>query len=280
MISVLILTYNEEKNMEQCLNSLSNVSDDIHVLDSFSDDATIDIAKTYLKDSNIHFRKFDNYSLQRNWGLKEIDYKYEWLLMLDADEVMTEEVSKSIQEKLITVNDNVVGFEVKLRMFFINKLLRYKLWPLKRKTIFRHKEVEFYRDINEHIVSTNISRNKWEILDGFLLHKDNKSFHDHLAKHNHYSTMEAFRIIAERKEKINWIKINQIIEIKKIFYRLPFRNFLYFCYLYFYKLGILDGIIGFKFIMTRVQYQMDIDLKIKEIIYKEILQKNYISFKK
>lgn len=280
MISVLILTYNEEKNMIQCLESLTNISDDIHVLDSYSDDATIDIAKTYLEESNIHFRKFDNYSLQRNWGLKEIDFKYDWLLMLDADEVVTEEVSKSIQDKIKNVSEEVVGFEVKLRMVFINKLLKYRLWPLKRKTMFRHKDVEFYRDINEHLVSTNNLRKKWEMLDGFLLHKDNKTFHDHLAKHNHYSTMEAFRILEEKNDSINWRRINEMIEIKKIFYRLPFRNFLYFYYLYIWKMGFLDGSMGFKFIMSRIQYQMDIDLKMKEIKANLLEKDNYISFKK
>lgn len=280
MISVLILTYNEEKNMEQCLKSLSELTNDIHVLDSYSDDNTINIAKLYLEDNNIHFRKFDNYSLQRNWGIQEINYKYEWLLMIDADEVMTDEVSMSIKEKIKNANDDVVGYEIKLRMFFINKLLRYRLWPLKRKTMFRHEDVEFYRDINEHIVSTNSKRKKWEILDGFLLHRDNKSFHDHLAKHNHYSTMEAFRILEERKEKIKWQEISEMTEIKKIFYRLPLRNAAYFCYLYFYKLGFLDGIMGFKFIMTRIQYQMDIDLKMKEIQKRNIEKKDYISFKK
>lgn len=280
MISVLILTYNEEKNMKQCLKSVSNISDDIHILDSYSDDSTTSIAKLYIEESNIHYRKFDNYSLQRNWGLKEIEYKYEWLLMLDADEVVTEEVSKSIETKLGTVNEDVVGFEVKLRMFFIDKLLRYRLWPLKRKTLFRYKDVEFYRDINEHIVSTNNSRSKWEMLDGFLLHKDNKTFHDHLAKHNHYSTMEAFRILEERSHTIDWKNFRKMTELKKIFYRLPFRNFTYFCYLYFYKMGFLDGYMGFKFIMTRVQYQMDISLKINEIQSKNSRREEYISFKK
>ncbi|WP_428909808.1 glycosyltransferase family 2 protein [Niallia sp. Krafla_26] len=280
MISVLILTYNEEKNIKQCLESLVDFSDDVYILDSYSDDRTIDYANLYLNTDKILYRKFDNYSNQRNWALRNINYKYEWVLMLDADEILTEEVKISIEENLKNVKDNVVGFSIRLRMYFLDKYLRYRLWPLKRKTIYRHKDVEFKRDINEHITSINPTRDVWMEIDGYLLHKDNKSLHDYLAKHNHYSTMEAFRILEERKEPIDWRNLKNMTEIKKVFYRLPFRNIAYFLYLYIYKFGFLDGKTGFRFIMTRINYQFDIDIKMKELQKRHILKEDYISFKK
>jgi glycosyltransferase involved in cell wall biosynthesis len=280
MISILILTYNEEKNIKQCLESLKDFSDDIYILDSYSDDKTVEFTKSYLNDGNILYRKFDNYSNQRNWALRNIKFKNEWLLMLDADEILTDEVKASITKEIPNVNADVLGFIIKLKMHFINKDLRYRLWPLKRKTLFRHREVAFFRDINEHLSPFNTKRYKWETLGGYLIHKDNKTLHDYIAKHNHYSTMEAFRILQERNEPINWKKVRQISELKKIFYRLPFRNLAYFIYLYIFKLGILDGSQGFRFILLRVIYQFEIDIKIREIKAKGTTYEEFISFKK
>ncbi|MBH9967911.1 glycosyltransferase family 2 protein [[Bacillus] enclensis] len=281
MISVLILTYNEEKNIKQCLKSLTDFSDDIYILDSYSDDKTVEISQSFLDSNRIMFRKFDNYSKQRNWALQNIPYKYEWLLMIDADEVLTKEVKESIKNNINNPqNNDVVGFVGKYRMYFLDKLLRYKLWPFKKKILFRHKEVKFERDINEYVEVINKNRVKWKTLDGFLLHKDNKSIHDYLAKHNHYSTMEAFRILEERKDPIDWKNIRKITEIKKLFYRLPFRNLAYFIYLYILRLGFLDGRTGFEFILTRINYQFDIDIKMKEIRSRKIEKDDYISFRK
>ncbi|WP_031547992.1 glycosyltransferase family 2 protein [Salinicoccus luteus] len=281
MISVLILTYNEERNIRQCLESLKGFTEDIYVLDSHSNDDTVNIAKEFLPSENIKYRTFDNYSKQRNWALKNISYKYEWLLMLDADEILTEEVKSSINSNINDPkNVDVVGFIGRYRMYFLNKRLRYNLWPFKKKILFRHKDVKFERDINEYVEVINESRVKWKTLDGFLVHKDNKSMHDHIAKHNHYSTMEAFRIIEERKEPIQLKEITKITEVKKIFYRLPLRNLVYFLYLYIYRLGFLDGLTGLRFVLTRVNYQFDINIKIREIMNGDIEREQYISFKK
>ena len=87
MVSVLILTKNEEKDLPGCLQSVS-WCDDIHVFDSYSDDNTIKIATA--AGAKIIQRKFDNWSAHQNWGLSNIPFKYSWVLYIDSDERVSE----------------------------------------------------------------------------------------------------------------------------------------------------------------------------------------------
>ena len=92
MISIFILTLNEEQNIEECIRSVG-FSDDVIVLDSFSQDNTS--KKAELLGANIFQRKFDNYASQRNFGLS-LDFKYDWILLSDADERVSPELLKEI----------------------------------------------------------------------------------------------------------------------------------------------------------------------------------------
>src|SRR5262245_59816290 len=95
-VSVLILTLDEEVNLAGCLDSVA-WSDDVVVLDSFSRDGTVDIARA--RGVRLFQRQFDNYANQRNYGLRDITYKHEWVLMLDADERVPPELREEIAER-------------------------------------------------------------------------------------------------------------------------------------------------------------------------------------
>ena len=97
MISILILTRNEENNISTCLESVKSLND-VVVLDSMSEDGTIEIARRY--GVRIYTRCFDDYASQRNYGLHNIEYKNEWILMLDADEVLDGTTLVEIEEKI------------------------------------------------------------------------------------------------------------------------------------------------------------------------------------
>jgi len=97
-VSVIILTLNEEANIEYCLRSVYGWSDDIHVIDSFSKDNTARLAAKYTK--NIYEVREAHWADLRNWAMRNLPLKYEWVLFLDADERLTDELKKEISETL------------------------------------------------------------------------------------------------------------------------------------------------------------------------------------
>lgn len=108
-ISVVILTYNEQNNIEDCLKSINGISDNIFIVDSDSTDDTINIAKKYT--DKIYTNKFENYSQQRNWALDNLPIETEWVMNLDADHRLSDE----LRDELISIfskgiEDNIKGF--------------------------------------------------------------------------------------------------------------------------------------------------------------------------
>src|SRR5690606_3394059 len=116
MISVLILTKNEEQDLLGCLDSVA-WCDDIHVYDSYIDDTTVEIAERYK--ASVTQRKFYNWSSHQNWGLCNIPFKYPWVLYIDADE----RVSDSLRERLLNfdrIHTDHVAYEIQRRDFAWN----------------------------------------------------------------------------------------------------------------------------------------------------------------
>jgi len=95
MISILILTLNEEDNLPGCLETCK-WSDDVHVLDSYSSDRTIEIAREH--GATVHFRKFDSFAQHQNWALENIEFKHPWVFYYDADERITPLLAQSLQQ--------------------------------------------------------------------------------------------------------------------------------------------------------------------------------------
>jgi len=107
--SALVLTYNEEKNIERCLKSLQ-WCDEVVVLDSYSTDRTIEIAKKL--GAVVVMKEFEDYASQRNYGLNSIDYKNEWVLMVDADEIVPPELAQEIRERIVQAPSQVTMFRI------------------------------------------------------------------------------------------------------------------------------------------------------------------------
>src|SRR3989338_6412658 len=106
-LSVIILTYNEELNLENCLKNIADWTGEIFVVDSFSIDKTLEIAGQY--GAKVVQHLFENQARQFNWALENLDIKNEWILRLDADEYLTEELKKEIKETLINIGTSDVS---------------------------------------------------------------------------------------------------------------------------------------------------------------------------
>jgi len=264
MISVLILTYNEEANIQACLESVS-WCDDIVVLDSYSTDATLSIAKQH--GVTILEHPFRNYAEQRNYGLA-YDYKYEWILMLDADERLPAETLKEIQIEITKQENPVTLYRLRRQDFFMGRWIKHSSgYPTWFGRLFKKGMVWVERDINEEYYTDG----EVGLLGRHLIHYPfNKGIEYWFERHNRYSSMEAVRISTERQEKILWsglISADPMLRrktLKQLAYRLPCRPFLVFCYLYLLRFGFMDGRAGYHYSRMRGMYEYMIDLKIRE----------------
>lgn len=264
-ISILILTYNEAVNLEGCLDSVS-WSDDIVVLDSGSTDESVDIAKS--RGATVLTRPFDNYAAQRNFGLAH-DFKHDWVLMLDADERVSDEFVAELAS-FISIDDNSVTlYRMRRKDMFMGRWLkRSSGYPTWFGRLFRKGAVRVEREINEEYYTDG----EVGMLEGHLIHYPfNKGIAYWFERHNRYSSMEAKKIIEERSASIIWkdfLSSDPMLRrkaFKAFAYRMPFRPLLTFCFLYFVKLGFLDGKAGFHFSLMRSAYEYMISLKMGEL---------------
>lgn len=266
MISALILTFNEENILDDCLKAL-DFADEIIVYDSYSTDKTLEIAGKH--SAIIHQRKFDNYSVQRNEALKAVSTKCDWVLMVDADEIVTKDLKKEILKITVQSNNPVTMYRVRRKDIFQDKWIKQSSgYPTWFPRLFKKGEVIVEREINEEYITSGDEGK----LQGHLNHYPfNKGISWWFEKHNRYSQMEAFKLLEELKEKIiykNLFSINPVIRRKaqkRLIYKLPFRPLIIFIGLYILRGGVLNGSAGYNFCKLRKTYEWMIDLKVNEL---------------
>lgn len=266
MISVLILTLNEEENLPHCLASVE-WCDDIVVFDSFSTDRTVEIA--YAAGARVVQRAFDNYAAQRNAALSEVPYRHRWILMIDADECVTEALRQEIFRRVGTADEATGLFRVRRKDIFLGRWLRRSSgYPTWFGRLIRAGRVRVVREINEEYHTDG----KVGFLEEHLLHYPfNKGLSWWYERHNRYSSMEALYLIAEADRRPSFGTLwsddpaDRRRALKKIAYSLPLRPALVFLYLYVIRLGLLDGRAGLVYCVLRMSYEIMIDLKRLEI---------------
>src|SRR5579859_7980870 len=255
-VSVLILTFNEEPNLESCLDSCA-WCDDIVVLDSFSSDRTPEIALG----RGVRFvqRRFDHYAGQRNAGLTEICYKHPWVLMVDADERTPPDLIAEITERLAAVDNDTVLFRMRRKDFFLGRWLRRSSgYPTWFGRLARLGSVHVEREVNEEYIADG----EVGYLKAHLHHYPfNKGIAYWYERHNRYSTMEGLVKMQDTQTPLYLHRlfssdpIEQRRALKRIAYRMPWRPCLVFVYWYVVRLGFLDGRAGFTFSMMRASYE-------------------------
>ncbi|MEK9154614.1 MAG: glycosyltransferase family 2 protein [Patescibacteria group bacterium] len=269
-LSVIILTYNEELNIENCLKNIVNWAEEIFIVDSYSADKTLKIAKKY--EAKIIQHSFENQAQQFNWALDNLEIKNDWILRLDADEYLTEELKNEIIGKLKNTADDISGFYIKRRVYFMGRWIRhggyYPIWLLR---LFRkNKAKSELRAMDEHIVLLN---GKGEKLKNDFIDDNKKDLTWWIEKHNNYASREAGEVMNYESGIMNYGgKIEGQVARKrwlkeKFYYRLPifFRAFFYFIYRYIIRFGFLDGAKGLIFhFLQGFWYRFLVDSKIYE----------------
>jgi glycosyltransferase involved in cell wall biosynthesis len=265
MISVLILTKDEEGNLPACLDTL-RWSDDIHVLDSYSTDATVAIADRF--GARVWYRAFDSFAQQQNWALKNIQFRYPWVFYIDADERVTPELAKSMASAVQNPGDSV-AFRIRRRDFFMGTWLKHVQATPYYLRLFQRDKMRYERV--GHPVS--VPDGPVAPIDGYLDHFPfSKGIAQWVDKHNFYSTQEAQQLLADRSHPWNLRKafVEKSFEEKRrnqkqLYYRMPARPLLKALGLYFLKRGFLDGYAGFAYSVLVGFYEYLIVLKGKEL---------------
>jgi glycosyltransferase involved in cell wall biosynthesis len=264
-ISILVLSLNEEINLAACLDSCS-WCDDIVVFDSFSVDGTREIAAA--KGARFVQRRFDNYAAQRNAGLTEVPYKHPWVLMVDADERIPPDLVEEMQRAVARADADTVLFRMRRKDFFMGRWLRRSSgYPTWFGRLVRLGRVRVEREVNEEYVA-----------EGDVLHLEshlhhypfNKGVANWYERHNRYSSMEALAKVQSLTASPSFKTVfsrdptERRRALKVLLYRVPMRPAIVFAYLYFFRLGILDGRAGLAFSRMRASYELFIDLKVLE----------------
>ena len=136
-LSVIILTYNEELHIKRCLDNVSTIAKEIFIIDSFSTDRTLDIARQYPNVQILQNEWGNNYARQFNWGLDNAPISGQWILRLDADEYLMPELIEELKVKLPTTSAEVTGYVFNRRHIFMNKWMKRGIYPVKLLRLFR-----------------------------------------------------------------------------------------------------------------------------------------------
>ena len=270
-VSVLVLTRNEELNLEACLSCLTSF-DEVIVLDSMSTDHTVEIAKKF--GATVIQRVFDNFSAHKNWAISNIPIRNEWILMIDADERVENDLLEEI-DRVVATNDIFIdGYYIARKNIFDGVWIRYGGWyPDFQMRLFRRGRAHYEsRIVHEHV----LLEGKEGYLKNSLLHHDFKGLERYFDRHNTYSSMEAveaYRVLRNPENSSSYIQPSIFSRgpkrrryLKLLAYRyLPFRPFFKFLWMYVFRLGFLDGRMGFRFCLLHTFYEYQVSLKLKEL---------------
>jgi len=273
-ITAIVLTYNEERNLEKCLASINNYVNEIIIVDSISNDKTELISRNYT--NKFYQNKFINQAKQFIWAIDNCDIHNEWILRIDADERWTKEGFEELSK--IMEDDNVNGIYVKMKIFFMGRFIKHgAFYPNYFLRVYKKSKGTMEdRWMDEHIkVEGKVVHSTIDVIESNYDRQENISLWTD--KHNGYSTREAVEFLiakhniheidtvanffGNKTERKRWLKEN-------IYFKVPLflRPIMYFIYRYFFKLGFLDGKEGFIFhTLHAFWYRFLVDTKVYQI---------------
>ena len=273
-ITAIVLTYNEERNLKDCLDSINDFVDDIIIVDSISNDKTEEISKNYT--SKFYQNKFINQAKQFIWATNNCNIKNEWILRIDADERWTKEGFEELRD--IIENDKADGVYVKMKIFFMGRFIKHgAFYPNYFLRVYKKSKGTMEdRWMDEHIkVDGVVVHSNIDVIESNYDRQENISLWTN--KHNGYSTREAVEFLiakhnlhkidtvanfwGNKTERKRWLKEN-------LYFKVPLflRPIMYFVYRYIFKLGFLDGKEGFIFhTLHAFWYRFLVDTKVYQI---------------
>lgn len=268
MISALILTKNEEADLPGCLESIA-WCDDIFVFDSCSTDSTGEVARRY--GANFVQREFDGYASQRNAALHGLPFRHDWILILDADERCTPELTREMHKAVASAPADLNGFRLHCRYFLNGAWLKHSQLATYFIRLVRRGMTQYSREINEVM---EVKGRVGDLKSPFDHFPFSKGMGHWIRKHDVYSSMEA-RIVADgtSRRHASWKTAltakdyhTRRVAQKAIFYRMPARPLIKWLYMMFVRGAILDGRAGITYANLQTMYEYWIVLKTREML--------------
>jgi len=273
-LAAVILTLNEERNLDECLGSLAGWVSELHVVDSGSTDQTLAIAARH--DARVTPHPFETHAKQWQWALLALPLEADWVLALDADQHVTPELAAEIG-RLVTSNDPAIaGGYVKRRQVFRGRWIRHGgYYPKYLLKLFRRSAV--WMDEGDLVDHHFHVRGNTVLLDHDIV-EDNRneaSIEAWTAKHNRYAVLQAKEQLARAAAGRNGTRAapfgtpdERVLWLKQVWNGLPlyWRPALYFVYRYVLRLGFLDGREGFVFhVLQAYWYRLLVDINVDEL---------------
>jgi glycosyltransferase involved in cell wall biosynthesis len=273
-LAAIILTYNEELHIERCIRSLQGVADEIFVVDSFSTDRTVELAKSM--GVTVYENAWKNYATQFNWALKSCPLQSDWVWRMDADEYADTELGINVRKAIAEAGEQVTGIYVKRKIVFMGRPLMHGTWyPRWNLKIFRKGVGQCEnRWMDEHI---KLSHGDTIQVEGNQVDDNLNNLTWWTEKHNSYSTREMVDMLmteygtgAENtvvpqffgtsEQRLRWLKTRYM---KVPFFVRPFINFVY---RYILRGGFRDGKQGLIWhFLQGFWYRFLVDAKIWEL---------------
>lgn len=273
-LTIIILTFEEEANIRECIESVNSVTSNIFVVDSYSNDQTQKI----LDDMGVCYteHEFITYAHKRNWAQKNNPFKTQWVMHMDADERFTPELTAWFVNEFSEKKKMTDGFLFSRKVIFMNKWIKYGgQYPNYHARLFRdHLGHCENKDYDQHFV---IESNRITVVPrADIINNVATDIDDFIASHNRWATKEAKEIFSNHglpvgevranilgnpMQRQRWLKHN-------IFEKFPLfiRSFLYFSYRYFLRLGFLDGKEGLIFFVFQTfWFRFLVDAKVFEM---------------
>ena len=274
-VTVIIAVRNEARNLPRCLESLRSVGE-VFVIDSQSTDQTCAIAESFGA-KVVQFRYAGGWPKKRQWAMDSLPIAYDWIFLLDADEVMTQELSGEIRQAI--QDPHRVGYRICLQLYFLGRRLRHcdaSFWKL---CLFRKGQARFEcrlkdqdasmadMEVHEHVIADGPTAE----LRNPIVHHNVESLSRYIQKHDEYSNWEA-RVLAngegnseEIRGSLSGTQAQRRRWLKKKFYRVPGSPVLLFFYRYIFRFGFLDGVPGLIYCTFQAVQMFHTKAKIYEL---------------
>ncbi|MBV9581964.1 MAG: glycosyltransferase family 2 protein [Chloroflexi bacterium] len=269
-VSVLVPTLDEELNLPDCLRSVA-WADEVFVVDSFSTDRTLDVARAH--GAQVVQHAFEGYSRQKNWALDNLPFRNEWVLIVDADERVMPDLRCEIERLVTSDNSGYAGYYLNRRVIFLGTWVRHAGWyPSWNLRLFRHRLGRYDdREVHEHIVLDG----RAGYLSADLLHADQRGLEAFVDRHNRYSTLEAtarwkaetgapdrarlpLSLLASPVQRKRFLR-------ERVWPSLPAKPVVLFLYMYLLRQGFLDGRAGLALCVFHAFQEFMVGLKLAEL---------------
>lgn len=273
-VSVLIPVKNEGQNIRRCLSALT-WANEIWVVDSNSTDDTLLVASEF----QCKIAQFDFNGIwpkKKNWALDSLPFLNEWVLIIDADEVLHASARDEIEKIVLGGCGDFSGYWINRRFMFMGEWLRHAYYPNWNLRLFKHRLGRYEKltdsatnsgdnEVHEHIVLKGAAGRLSCEMDHFAF----PSIDVFVEKHNRYSNWEAAvaldRHLTGSSRELNFSRVGFRRRLKSISHRLPFRPLLRFLYVYFIEGGIWDGRAGYYFAQMHGMYELLCVAKTEEL---------------